>query len=70
MTVKEQINNLFLDGEELSLKEIYTALPGINKNSIMGCINAEIKKGLTFERVGKGTYKLKEEKKQEEILNE
>lgn len=69
MTVKEEINNLFLEGEELSLKNIYLALGGIKKENIRAVLNAEIKKGLTFERVGKGKYKLKEEK-QEEVLNE
>ena len=59
MTNIEKIINLLKD-KELTIKEIISSLPEVNKNSIMGCINSEIKKGITFERISKGKYKLKE----------
>jgi len=66
MTNKEKITNFVKEKGTVELKDIYFYFPEMNKGSIMGCINSEIKKGSTFERVGKGKYKLKEEKQEEE----
>lgn len=56
---KEQIIEILKGKESVPLKEIYLNLSNIKKESIRAIINADIKKGITFERLKKGEYKLK-----------
>jgi predicted transcriptional regulator of viral defense system len=49
-----------LQGKELELKEIYLAMPEAKKASIRATLNLSVKKGLIFERIGKGKYRLKQ----------
>lgn len=48
-----------LKGKELTLQEIYSAMPETKKTSIRATLNSDVKKGITFERISKGKYKLK-----------
>ena len=49
-----------LKNKELTLQEIYTAMPDIKQSNIRAILNLGVKKGILFERVSKGKYKLKE----------
>ena len=57
--LKEKIIEFIKGKEEVSLKDIYSNLSEVKKESVRAIINADIKKGITFERIGKGKYKLK-----------
>jgi hypothetical protein len=56
--MKEKLIEVLKD-KELTLKEIYLAMPEVKQSSIRATINLSIKKGIIFERIGKGKYKLK-----------
>lgn len=56
--MKEKLIELLSD-KELSLKEIYLALPEYKKASIRSTLNLAVKQGICFERVKKGVYKRK-----------
>ena len=56
--MKEKIIEV-LKGKELTLQEIYSAMPEVKQASIRATLNLDVKKGITFERVSKGRYKLK-----------
>ena len=59
MTIKEEIINFMIDKPQATLEEIYPNIE--SKHSVVrGIINTEIKKGQTFERISRKTYKLKE----------
>lgn len=61
VTNKDKVVEFLRGKERVHLKEIWEGT-GINKNSIMGLINRDILKGNTsFDRLGDGYYKLKEE---------
>lgn len=55
--IKEKIIELMKDKDKVHLKELYENLE-VKKESIRSVINASVKKGDTFERLGKGYYKL------------
>jgi L-cysteine desulfidase len=57
--MKEKIIEVLKD-KELTLKEIYTALPDVKQSNIRATLNVCVKNGKLFERVSKGKYKLKE----------
>lgn len=59
MTIKEEIIKILNANVELNLNDIYLLLPSYKKEVIRGIINNEIKFNKTFERTGKGKYKLK-----------
>ena len=58
--MKEKLIAILKD-KELSLQEIYLALPEIKQASIRATLNLNVKKGIIFERIAKGKYKLREE---------
>lgn len=61
MSVKKQIFNFLEDKESASLKEIYAELGDVKQHQIRATLNYEVKHGKLFERIGKGTYKLRRE---------
>lgn len=63
--MKQQLIEVLGD-KELSLKEIYLALPDLKQASIRATLNLSVKKGIDFERVGKGKYKVKDKQSMEE----
>jgi predicted transcriptional regulator of viral defense system len=56
--MKEKLMEILKD-KELSLQDIYTAMPEVKQASIRATLNLAVKKGITFERVSKGKYKIK-----------
>ena len=60
MTLKQKLIDFSKGKEKITLKEYFSAFQDLNKNSIMAVLNSEIKKGTTFERISKATYKLKD----------
>lgn len=50
-----------LKEKELTLKEIYLAMPEYKQASIRAVLNSAVKKGNTFVRTNKATYKFKQE---------
>lgn len=58
MTNKNTIMEFMKEKDKINIKEISEGT-GINKNSVMGILNSSVIKGLDFERLGKGYYKLK-----------
>jgi predicted transcriptional regulator of viral defense system len=59
MKQKETIIEFMKGKEKVSLKDLY-CIAGLKQASIRAIINKEVSKGLTFERLGKGNYKLKD----------
>lgn len=57
--MKEKLIEILKD-KELSLPEIYAAIPDAKQANIRTVLNLNIKKGTTFERVSRGRYKLKQ----------
>lgn len=58
MVLRQQIIDLLKSKGQLSLKEIYSALPGFKQENIRSTLNQEVKKGKIIQRTGRGSYNL------------
>jgi len=58
VSIKNRIIDFMKDKEKVHLKEIYNFLE-LKPTIIRSVINIEVKKQRTFERLGKGYYKIK-----------
>jgi len=56
--MKKQLIEVLKD-KELSLQEIYNLMPDVSKAGIRSILNSCVKRNITFERIGRGKYKLK-----------